>query len=198
VRLALLLGATLTLAIASAPSCLVDRKSKDFECSDSMACPSDRLCENGFCVLANPNVCGVNCTDAGGQCTGAICTFECATASCPAIVCPGQLACTINCNASDACTDTSITCGSSSRCTINCSGPDSCGSRLVTGTGQTTVTCGGTGSCAGGVDCDDACSCTVNCNGTGSCATPADCHGSSVQCADGNGCSLGGNCQNDC
>ena len=110
------------LAMTLAMSCLIDRRSEDFQCDVDADCAdiegSVRECNDGFCTLRScPSVCD------GGCGAGKSCTILCSNAAeCRnGIDCPSGFTCTINC--SQDCTPVECDDG----CVVNCSGASDCG-----------------------------------------------------------------------
>lgn len=157
----------LALAIAAlvvASSCLVNRRSEDFECTSQAQCdPLGRVCTEGFCVKPD-------CPDGCDTCdpVAMSCGIDCSTSNkCGGTVsCPAGYDCTIQCTGVNACND--IRCEDGARsCAITCSGNNACDNITCAGGAACTVTCSD-GECSS-VDCVDACSCELICP-TGTCA----------------------------
>lgn len=122
-----------------AMSCLVDRRSTDFECDDDVDCDDldgDRECNDGYCVLTScPGICD------GGCMPGKMCTINCTQPNeCRTDVnCPTGFTCTFNCS-QDCEPDCPL------GCVVNCTsataecGPIDCGSGA-------TCSCSGVGTC---------------------------------------------------
>ena len=178
------LGVVLLMAVAA--SCLIGRKSSEYECSSPDECDTGRTCDQGYCVEAKcpsgcdrcdliQKTCEINCGQ-GDRCGGSLC--------------PAGYACTISCTGNNACT-ASPTCAATARsCKFTCSGNNSCGNvqcangvpcdvncatdgacqNIECGAGaRCNVMCTGMNAC-GMVDCQDACACDVTC-GAMACGT---------------------------
>lgn len=151
------------LAIAS---CLVTRRSADFDCDTDASCTADRMCVRGYCVVREPdaNPCPSVCP--GCDLAAKLCPIQCDTPnSCRDVTCPAGYDCTINCTKQNACDD--IDCKDARSCTVNCTVTDGC-EDVTCGTGPCKVTCTGTAACRN-VDCEDSCRCDVAC-ANGACA----------------------------
>jgi hypothetical protein len=183
----LAIGCVLVAAIGYASlagSCLVDKRSNDFECSSQGQCGAGRICVSGHCVIDTtpppdaPPLCPPQCqscdfTGTPDRCTivgdgtqaaicptGFQCDITCATAdACGPISCNNAVACTIACLAAGACD--SVTCGNAD-CAITCATPGAC-QNLTCDQGRCDVEClGGPGAC-GNITCSNSCACDVAC-----------------------------------
>ena len=107
--------------VVLAISCLVDRRSTDFECDTTADCAdvgSDRECVDGYCVTAScPQICD-DCDP------GKICKISCNQPNeCrQGVMCPSGYNCQFTCT--QDCTP--VNCTSAMSCTVTCSGA-SCG-----------------------------------------------------------------------
>lgn len=138
IRWVVVAAATMALAI----SCLVDRKSTEFQCDDDADCADlpgdDRTCKDGFCVLES-------CPSACDSCsTGKICNITCATANeCrTGVSCPAGYNCRFQCN--QDCTP--VTCTLAASCQVSCNTNADCGP-LVCGTASPCSCTSGGGTC---------------------------------------------------
>jgi hypothetical protein len=170
--------ASAVLAFLLAGSCLLDRRSTDFECTQSTDCETGRVCEGGFCIRASLD------------CDGARCSANCDDETpCGALVCPAGFSCNFDCDSPGACT--SIDCSEAAFCDIDCTAPNACGPVVCgrDGTGECDIECTAQNACAG-ITCDDACKCDVDCDiGGDGCEQPSTCPATGVDCDDGdNGC----------
>jgi hypothetical protein len=152
------------LAVACAgvlvASCLVDRRTNDFECEVTAECTGGRVCDGGFCVLAEEPACSEDC-NGGCDPINMTCTIICsAPGQCGSVECPFGFECTINCNSPSACG--SIDCDRGDSCVITCSASGACSS-IDCGDGRCDVTCANNG--CGSIDCSDSCACDVACTG---------------------------------
>lgn len=127
-----LVVAVLTMTVAM--SCLIDRRSSEFECEQDSDCDdidgNPRECSNdGFCTLLDcPSICD------GGCGANKTCTILCSNASeCrTGVDCPSGFSCVINCT--QDCTPVDCRDG----CVVNCSGNADCGP----------IDCGGGETCS--------------------------------------------------
>jgi hypothetical protein len=160
-------------------SCLVNKRSNEFECTMSEQCGADRSCEAGFCILLEcPPGCDTCDTDEKQ------CTRTCDDANeCGSFECPPDFDCTIRCTGANACESIKCEEGDGS-CNITCDGPNACGSITCAEGVACSITCG-LGEC-GSINCQDACRCDLTC-------TDAICPGSSCpNSEDGTECTSGG------
>ncbi len=170
-------GTAIVIGLAVASSCLIDRRTSDFECDDMTDCTSDRTCVDGFCIIDDS--CPPGCDNCDRD--NLTCNANCNSPNeCGAFVCPMGFDCTIHCSASDACS--SIDCSQATDCDITCDKPSACGN-IDCGTGDCKVECNGTNAC-GAVDCSNSCECDVDCN-SGDCGSFA-CPTTGADCTDGN------------
>lgn len=191
------------LLLGLVAACSINHRSGEFTCDTQSDCASDRVCQQGFCVVT-----GNNPGDDGGidppvdgppgfrcpaQCTSCMeatrtCRVDCGlavgAAVCnQAIACPEGFNCVILCtrnstNGNQQCQQ-KIDCTAGASCDVTCSGTNTCKS-VVCGEGPCEVTCSGQGSC-GQVDCDDSCACDVECEFGSSCQN-VSCPGNVGQC----------------
>lgn len=158
--------------VAAVASCLVNRKSEEFACSDDTDCAAmGRACERGYCVErpVDANPCPSICSDC--DFAAKTCTITCDTPNdCNNISCPLGYDCTINCTRGQACDN--ISCLVARSCTVNCTMANAC-KDVTCGPGRCTVTCSGGASACQDVVCDSSCGCDVTC-AAGQC-TSMDC-----------------------
>lgn len=174
------------LALAIAAGCSVNHHSGDFVCSDQVRCADDRICVDGFCVLADSpagdaGVCPSVCTScSAGQNT---CTIDCAVnGGCTAkVACPDGWSCNVLCSTQNACRN-GVVCPDDQPCTITCTGFRSC-QGVTCGAGRCSVDCAGGGSCRD-IVCGPSCACDVGCGSVATC--------SNVSCDQGCDAPLGG------
>ena len=124
-----------TLVVAGL-SCLVDRRSIDFECEVDADCDDvegDRECADGYCVTVScPSICDdcdpgkvcvINCNNPnecrnGVTCpAGYNCEFDC-NEDCTPVNCANAMSCTVDCDLGASCGP--VNCGAASPCM--CSG----------------------------------------------------------------------------
>ena len=123
-----------------AMSCLVDRRSTDFECDDDSDCEDldgDRECNDGYCTLMScPGICD------GGCLAGKMCMVNCTNASeCRSgVTCPTGFSCIFNCT--QDCEPVNCPLG----CVVNCSSPTADCGPINCGAGAT-CSCSGAGTC---------------------------------------------------
>ena len=191
--------------------CSFDRRTGAFRCDNGEPCGDGRVCENGWCVLANQPggdggdgsgnndasgidgafVCPQSCT----RCEGDLCVIDCNTGGACAteVVCPAGIRCKVECGAS-ACV-AGIDCSAAQSCRIECTGQDACAGPITCSPGFCRLECGGSNSCVGGIDCSDSCACETLCTGSGACTPPPTCP---TGCTSGQGeCIINGQC-NQC
>jgi hypothetical protein len=186
--------AALVLALAA---CSVTHRSGEFACTSTADCNSDRVCDQGYCVIPGDDIDGgaqdgthVDARPSDGpphadapppQCpalcdmcddSSMTCTIECGPQSSGGGKCFQPMTCPTGWNCDFECTGNSvchaaIDCTNSASCTLECSGSDSC--RDVTcGSGACTADCSGEGSCRS-FDCSTSCACQVDCGFSASC-----------------------------
>jgi hypothetical protein len=164
--------------------CSVHHTSGDYACTTTSDCASDRICDNGFCVLKGsidapptlvdaprPNDGGNNgCPPGCTTCNVAqkTCTINCmAGANCSnTVTCPAGYKCDILCNTDNSCRN-GINCQQGAGCNVECSGKQSC-QNVQCGAGPCDVSCSGPSSCRG-VSCSNSCACDVACTGNQAC-----------------------------
>ena len=119
-------------------SCLVDRRSGDFDCESDTDCADfddERVCTNKVClpVTCPPvcddcdsgKICNIDCTGMnecrqGVSCpAGYNCKFTC-DADCTPVTCTSALSCTVTCETGADCGP--LICGAASPCTCTASG----------------------------------------------------------------------------
>lgn len=179
----------------AATSCLVNRKTADFECAETADCTAGRLCTSGFCITDNrpPDSMQPDVTPCPSPCTSCdfglmTCDVVCNTANgCSDITCPAGFACEVDCTASNACDD--VDCSLATSCDVECDGVSAC-ETVTCGTGPCDVTCSGNSACDV-VDCASSCECDVVCVNNADClATCPPPSAGGGDCTDGtpNGC----------
>ena len=178
--LAVALAAVVAIVVAST-SCLVNTRSKEFECSMSSQCEPGRTCDNGFCVLID---CPADCDTCNVETME--CLIVCNDANgCRSIECPSDFHCTIACTGTNACDE--VDCQRSASCNVMCSGSNTCAD-VICGDNECTVTCNGTNACES-VDCASSCRCDLTC-GANSCTTTSCPMAGATECTvDGTACS---------
>jgi len=155
------LAVTLTAGLlVIAASCLIDRKSSDFECSPGDDCGVGRMCDQGFCVQEEcPSACNDGCNTVSRTCD-----INCnGVGECGATVCPAGYACSISCSRMNACS--SVDCTMATSCEISCSDRNACGS-ITCGSGACDIQCTDTDAC-GAINCGGSCACDVQCSTIG-------------------------------
>lgn len=198
------LAAATALAIAAlAAACSINHRSGDFTCQTQADCSSNRVCVEGFCVLATldggtpgtandaPSPGGdAAITGCPAQCSSCNLTQKTCAVNCTlvpalckqAVTCPAGWSCDIVCAGDNACSSVDCTAGTS--CTITCSGQASCQS-VDCGASACNVVCQGRDSCRG-IDCQSSCACDVNCQNATSCLPKPMCP---PTCMSPDGCS---------
>jgi len=143
--------------------CWVSRRSEGYACTHSSDCDASRTCDNGYCVLRQPE-CPSGCTSC--DLTAMTCRIECTAGKpCGDVTCPAGFDCTVRCNNSGACGD--VTCGAGKSCDISCSGQGSC-QAIDCATTRCHVQCSGAAACPF-IGCANACRCDVTCGNPAAC-----------------------------
>lgn len=181
--------------------CGVERRSDSYRCGPDRACPDDRVCEQGWCVLPEtdsapdampmeyadagspPDATPFECPEACTRCEGTTCVISCGTAtSCEdTVVCPPDLPCTVRCWGLESC-EGGVDCSAASACSVICSHYGSCRDGVLCGSGPCEVRCSGFESCEAGIDCGDSCACDTDCSGTDACDEGVACPGRGAAC----------------
>lgn len=192
------LAAAAVLGLAAvAAACSVNERSDAFACGEGNECPTDRVCDRGFCVLVasgdddggNPvDDAPVGCPSACTSCNGTVCTISCEDSGCAElVVCPAGFDCVVACLGAGACAG-GIDCSAATSCSLNC-GRDTCAGPLTCGTGSCSITCGRS-ACDSLITCDQACACGVSCSQF-ACGAGSVCP---TGCEDDEGCTSAGTC----
>jgi len=172
------LAVTVTAGVlVIAASCLIDRKSDDFECSPGDDCGAGRMCDQGFCV---PEECPSVCND-GCDTIAMTCDVNCnGVGECGAVQCPAGYSCDISCSRMNACSV--VDCSIARDCQIQCSDRNACGS-ITCGSGACDIQCTDTDAC-GAINCGGSCACDVQCNIGSQCSTMTCPMGTALPCTD--------------
>lgn len=200
----LLLTIPLLLLVAG---CGFEKRSSAYSCTPEQGCAVDRVCVEGWCVLAapadidsgqprpdGPIASDANTVDATipsidaaplpdafvsacDLCEGSACNESCEGAAC-SFQCPiDSCSCDFNCN--DQSCDTS--CGPNVNCNIDCSGPGNCNATCESAS-ICAVDCTGADKCDK-IRCRSESECLIQCIGAETCGF-FECSGGVTNCAD--------------
>jgi hypothetical protein len=186
------------VVIAVLASCSINHRSEQYACQVNDDCSGNRVCDNGFCIVAGSIDAAkppsdartdMNCPAPCTTCnlTQKTCTINCQSTNCTnnVITCPTGYRCDILCNVDNACRD-GINCKMSAACNVDCTGKSSC-EKVQCGPGPCDINCSGVSSCKD-VSCANSCACDVTCTGNQSCQSGITCTSLACRSTTGLGC----------